>query len=173
MQKVQWILIAMLLSISGLSQKKSETIYYAWINKIDRSTTPTGYLIALKEDYVIHFNKNKYSWDDPQNSPRKTSIPINTIESFSFRKSDSVGKGALKGALWGGGIMGLLAVGGNDGFFSTGKLFAIATVIGVIPGALIGTATGARKMHFYINGEQTSYQKQKEKLEQFLLKQEY
>ena len=100
-------------------------------------------------------------------------IPINTIESITFRNSDHKGNGVLKGALWGGAILGLTATVisklEDDGFGSSGGWFLIGFGVGAIPGALIGIGISSKRTKFYINGDKTSYQRQKEKINQFLL----
>ncbi len=169
MRKRIIFLFSIMVPMICVGQRSDETIYYMWINKLDRSTSHKGYLIGLEDNYIIHINKSRNYLDSSQNSPRKTAIPINTIESLAFRKSGKAGNGIWKGALWGGGILGFIAVGANDGFFNSGGAFIIGFIAGAVPGALIGTAIGSKKMHFYLNGDKTTYQKQKEKLKQFLM----
>lgn len=159
----------MMISLSGLTQRKSETIYYTWIKKLDRTSTYKGYLMDLREDEVLYLAKPKYSSLHSENLSNSISFLVNGIESLEFRRSNQVGNGLYKGALWGGVIVGVISVALNNGFFDETKVFLVGFGIGSIPGALIGGSIGAKRIKFYLNGEKRSYQKQKEKLEQFLM----
>ena len=65
-----------------------------------------------------------------------------------------------------GGSLGLIMAANatNDGVIGSDGAFIIGFSLGAVSGGIIGSLVGSSKQNFYINGDKTSYQRQKEKL---------
>lgn len=132
-------------------------------------------LLALKEQSVVISINGK--------NPSTVEIPIDHIEVFKFRKNGNKTLGLLAGAAAGlvAGIIlepkkevvcheinfwsGIFGTPPTVSCFETKKDFSPYVLVG----GLVGMTIGSLKKTFVINGEQASYDQQREKLEKYLL----
>ncbi len=105
-------------------------------------------------------------------------IPITDLKRLKFKESGSVKRGFLYGAFIGfslGFVYGLATSGSyscnnNSSFCIRISPLAVSLFTGLIatgPGLIIGGIVGSLRTSFPINGRQTEYERQKDKLEQY------
>ena len=139
-----------------------------WVTKMNSSPTIRGYISWVGDSSLTVVNKT--------NLTLTHEIPIHTIEILKFRKRNKIRKSFFRGALIGaavGAIVGIAARHDNScepNTFCIGipKYYIVANLMG--GGAVIGGLAGLVIGHTIsfkipINGNKSSYNKQKEKLE--------
>lgn len=129
--------------------------------------TKRGDLLQLNDDSILIAPEGI----DPLN----IQIPISEIEAIGFRKKGATTKGVLIGGgigLLAGGIL-WLAMANNceDPICSIGVLTGgtAASLVITISGGVIGGLIGSKKNKIQISGSKKSYERQRRKLEQYLL----
>lgn len=157
----------------AIKKERLKSKYKFWISSMDNSSNFNGYLIEAKDSSMTISNqiiKNKSNiWTQ--------NIQANSIKKIEYRKDGRIGKGILFGALTGfalGALVGLVSGDdpcvANPGFLDilcfTAEEKALSTgMLLAIPGSLIGGLVGKAKVKIPINGNQNTYTRQRDKLE--------
>ncbi|MFD2200152.1 hypothetical protein [Shivajiella indica] len=172
MDKFIILLIIMLtspsLAFSQKAKQKPKDIYLVWVNKMDKSETIMGNLLDLGEDQIIMRTEGG----------TYLVIPVKEIRTLKFNEKDAAKKGAMRG-----GALGLAGavIGGVVYLFSGEKSEDAGSEIGGFIAATVGltailAAYGAMqssgKDSYLIKGRIDEYQKLRESLQRYVMKDE-
>ena len=166
----------------AIKKERLKSKYKFWISSMDNSSNFNGYLIEAKDSSMIISNQiikdKSYIWNQNINANIwNQNIKANSIKKIEYRKDGDIGNGILFGALTGFAIGGLLGLASGDDhcvanpsfldiYCFTAEEKALASgILLAIPGSLIGGLVGATKVKIPINGNQNTYTRQREKLD--------
>ena len=139
---------------------KKVKIYKTWVSLIDESEIH-GILYQLKDSSILITDII---------TKESQEIEIKDIQKIKIRRKNGAGRGAIIGTVSGLVAGGLIGLAEGDGFFSKEETALLSGVffsgVGAGAGALIGTI----KKKFDINGSIDNYNKNKEKLREYTIK---
>ena len=177
-----WVVVLLHLSNLSITQNRYtvQPEYDTRIHFWDRTFSKKGVVVDINEKGIAWIDKNSFRSimiSEPQYQPKR--IAFNRIKALSFHKKGNVGKNILFGALIGGVVGGLAAVGTNNNScsgsyfcvrFSDSQAFAGGFLLGGMGGALIGgLITPILQKRILINGKYSSYVKNKEQIDKYIL----
>ena len=163
------------ISQESLSHKKHNR-YKSWIEFLDETKSVKGYLKSIEDDKLIFSESKSRSQVNAEKKIVHLEFDYRSIQRVVFREENRISRGALKGALYGGIGLGLIAVATNSpcsgGFFcveySDGQVFAAGLLLGGATGAVIGAILSNKKIKIPINGDQTTFENSKSKLKEYI-----
>ncbi|MFD2998754.1 hypothetical protein ACFS7Z_00135 [Pontibacter toksunensis] len=178
---IAMIVLYFLNSVNAQDNIQKNKIYRTWITFNNKPLQTEGVLYEIKDSSILVSSSvaiKDYSTDRVET----LKFNINEIETIKIRRKNSVGRGILTGAITGfavGGLIGLIS--GDDPPCPQGTWFCFrltagekALITGIpfsIGGAGIGALVGSVKVNIPINGSIDNYNKNKNELLKYSIKQ--
>ena len=150
---------------SQTTKKDKKGNYKVTVTKMDKSSKSKGYLTEIADSAVIVTNLS---------TSESQIVNVDVMNEIKFKRKGGLGRGLLYGAIVGmasGAVLGYLSGDSDRGIIRAAEDKALVLGIALsIPGAIIGGIIGHNtKIKIPINGNQKTYERQKEKLKKYKL----